>query len=158
MGKLLVPLDGVLSNLCVHLKAKVAQPCQVKGELSKPFTSVPKPFALHSPRSVYRGYSQRACHGVPLQEGGWGLMGAPLSPVDFFENGNVPCRYFLNFPVGFNIVQCHLSVFRNGDVPCRCFWKCPCWFQNCLISPVEFKKRPCHPVEFKCKGPSKGER
>ena len=41
-----------------------------------------------------------------------------MSPVDY---GNIPCRYFRNFPVDFKIAQCHLSILRNGNVPCRPF-------------------------------------
>ena len=49
------------------------------------------------------------------------LMGGP----------NVPCRYFLNFPVDFKIVQCRLSILRKDNVPCR-------YFSNV---PVDFKDR-----------------
>ena len=33
------------------------------------------------------------------------------------------------------------------------FFKLSCQFLDSLMSPVEFKKRPCRPVEFKGQGP-----
>ena len=53
--------------------------------------------------------------------------GSPMSPVDFKK------------------WQCPLSLFL----------KCPCRFLNSPMSSVHFKKRPCHPVEFKGQGPHK---
>ena len=57
-----------------------------------------------------------------------------MSPVDFKKiNGNVPCHYFLNFPVDFKIVHCRLSNLRNDNVPCHYF----------LNFPVDFKRVLC---------------
>ena len=40
-------------------------------------------------------------------------------------------------------LQCRLSNLRKGNIPSRCV----------LHIPVEFKERPCHPVEFQSQGP-----
>ena len=40
-------------------------------------------------------------------------MGGPQCRLSILRNGNVPCRYFLNVPVDFKIVQCRLSILRN---------------------------------------------
>ena len=45
------------------------------------------------------------------------LMGGPQCRLSILRNGNVPCRYFRDFPVDFKIVQCHLSNFRKGCRP-----------------------------------------
>ena len=74
-------------------------------------------------------------------------MGGPQCRLSILMNGNVPCRYFITFPVDFRIALCCLSILRNGNVPCRFVF---------LMSPVEFKKRPCRPVEFKGQGPHLG--
>ena len=39
-----------------------------------------------------------------------------MSSVDFFRNWNVPCRYFITFPVDFKGVQCRLSNLRKDNV------------------------------------------
>ena len=44
--------------------------------------------------------------------------------LSILRNGNVPCRYFLNVPVGFKMPQCRLLISRNGNVPCQYFFKC----------------------------------
>ena len=64
------------------------------------------------------------------------------------RNGNVPCRYFLNFHVGFEIAKCRLSNLMKG----------PCHVTNIIshdgsMSHVDFKKWPCRPVKFKGQGP-----
>ena len=38
------------------------------------------------------------------------LMGGPQCRLSILRNGNVPCRYFSNVPVDFEIVQCRLSI------------------------------------------------
>ena len=57
------------------------------------------------------------------------LNGGPQCRLAILRNGNVPCRYFLNFPVDYKIVQCRLSILRKDNVPCR-------YFSN---GPVDFK-------------------
>ena len=47
------------------------------------------------------------------------LIGAPQCRLSILRNGNVPCHYFLYFPVDFKIVQCHLSILRNSNFTCR---------------------------------------
>ena len=69
--------------------------------------------------------------------------------------------------------QCHMSILRNGNVACLCrlfspmshveFEKrlCPmslhfypsCRMSLSLMSYVEFKICPCHPVDFRGQGP-----
>ena len=61
------------------------------------------------------------------------LMGDPQCRLSILRNGNVPCRYFRNFPVDFKIAQCRLLILRNGNVPCRYF----------LNVPVDFKGVQC---------------
>ena len=39
--------------------------------------------------------------------------------------------------------QCRLSIPRNGNVPCRYFINFPVYFLNSLMSPVDFKKWQC---------------
>ena len=41
-------------------------------------------------------------------------MGGPQCRLSILRNDNVPCRYFLNVPVDFKIVQCRLSNLRKG--------------------------------------------
>ena len=60
-------------------------------------------------------------------------MGGPQCRLSILRNGNVPCRYFLDFPVDFKIAQCRLSIFRNDNVPC-------CYFSNV---PGDFKVVQC---------------
>ena len=43
-------------------------------------------------------------------------MGGPQCRLSILGNDNVPCRYFLNVPVDFKIVQCRLSNLRKGRV------------------------------------------
>ena len=61
------------------------------------------------------------------------LMGAPQCRLSILRNGNVPCHYFLNFPVDLKKVQCRLSILRKDDVPCRYF----------STVPVDFKEVQC---------------
>ena len=42
-----------------------------------------------------------------------------LSRLSILRNGNVPCRYFLIFPVDFKMPQCRLLILRNDNVPCH---------------------------------------
>ena len=50
--------------------------------------------------------------------------------MSILRNGNVPCRYFLNFPVDFiKIAKCRLSILRNDNVPCRYFSNVPVDFK-----------------------------
>ena len=56
-------------------------------------------------------------------------MGGPQCRLSILRNGNVPCHYFLDFPVDFKIVQYHLSILRQGNVPCHYI----------LNLPVDFK-------------------
>ena len=44
------------------------------------------------------------------------LMGGPQCRLSILRNGNVPCRYFLNVPVEFKIVQCRLSILKTPNV------------------------------------------
>ena len=55
--------------------------------------------------------------------------------MSILRNGTVPCRYFLNVPVDFRVVQCHLSNLGNGNVHCRFFF---------LNVPVNFRIVQCH--------------
>ena len=79
-------------------------------------------------------------------------MGVPRCRLSIVRNGNVHCRYFLNFPVDFKIVLCRLLILRkfNDNVPC-------CYSVNFNVyssmSTVKFKKTPCRPVDFKGQGP-----
>ena len=84
----------------------------------------------------------------PLMGGG----GDPQCRLSILRNGNVPCHYFIDFPVDFQSVQCRLSILRNRNVLCHYILNFPVDFKS-LMSPVEFKKRPCRPVEFKGQGP-----
>ena len=61
------------------------------------------------------------------------LMGGPHCRLSILRNGNVPCRYFLDFPVDFKIVQHRLSILRNGNVP----------FHYILNFPDDFKRILC---------------
>ena len=61
------------------------------------------------------------------------LDGGSQCRLSILRNGNVPCRYFQNFPVDFKIVQCCLSILRNDNVPYR-------YFSNV---PVDFKVVQC---------------
>ena len=61
------------------------------------------------------------------------LMGGPQCRLSILRNGNVPCRYFSDFPVDFKIVQRRLSILRNGNVP----------FHYILNFPVDFKRVLC---------------
>ena len=45
-------------------------------------------------------------------------MGGPQCRLSILRNGNVPCRYFLNSPVNFKIVQCRLPILRKDNVHC----------------------------------------
>ena len=67
------------------------------------------------------------------------LDGGPPYRLSILRNGNVPCRYFFNFPVDFKIVQCHLLILRNGNVPCHYFSKVPDDFKvvKCRLSNLE---------------------
>ena len=40
----------------------------------------------------------------------------PQCRLSTLRNGSVPCHYFLNVPVDFNRVQCHLSNLRKCHV------------------------------------------
>ena len=64
------------------------------------------------------------------------LMGSPQCRLSILRNGNVPCRYFLNFPVDFKIVQCRLSILWNDNVLCRYFSNLPVDFKivQCRLS------------------------
>ena len=62
------------------------------------------------------------------------LMGGPHCRLSILRNGNVPCRYFKNFPVDFKIVPCLLSILRKVNVPCHYF----------LFLSVDFKRVQCH--------------
>ena len=57
-----------------------------------------------------------------------------MSPVNFKKWQYPLSLFFLNFPVGFKIVQCHLSILRKDNVPC-------CYFSNV---PVDLKVVQCH--------------
>ena len=66
-----------------------------------------------------------------------------MSHVDFKK-----WHYFCTFHVEFQITKCRLSNLRKG----------PCHVTNILMSiglmsHVNFKKRPCRPVDFKGQGP-----
>ena len=50
--------------------------------------------------------------------------------------------------------QCRLSILRNGNVLCHYFSNVP----GSAMSPVEFKKMLCRPVEFKGQGAKLWER
>ena len=66
-------------------------------------------------------------------------MGGPQCRLSILRNGNVPCRYFLNFTVDFKIVPCPLSILRKVNVPCHYF----------LFLSVDFKRVQCHLSNFK---------
>ena len=42
------------------------------------------------------------------------LVGGSSMSHSNLRNGNVPCRYFYNIHVDFNIVYCRMSNLRNG--------------------------------------------
>ena len=70
---------------------------------------------------------------IVLQGGGASLgflTGGPQCRLSLLRNGNVPCHYFLNFPVDFKIVPCPLSIFRKVNVRCHYF----------LFISVDFKR------------------
>ena len=46
--------------------------------------------------------------------------------------------------------------FRKWQCPLSLIFKCPCRFYGTSMSPINFKKCPFRPVEFKGKGPGKG--
>ena len=46
-------------------------------------------------------------------------MEGPQCRLSILRNGNVPCHYFIGFPVDFKSVQCRLSILRNGNVLCH---------------------------------------
>ena len=57
-------------------------------------------------------------------------MGGPHCRLSILRNGNVPCRYFFNFPVDLKIAQCRLSILRNDNVPCHYFSNVPVGFKG----------------------------
>ena len=63
------------------------------------------------------------------------------------RNGNVNCHDFSNFHVNFKIVfMSHGMAYVMSII---------CFLMSIgSMSHVDFRNRPCHPVEFKCQGPS----
>ena len=78
-------------------------------------------------------------------------MGGPQCRLSILRNGSVPCRYFVNVPVDFKIVQCRLSILRNDNIPCRYFSNVPVDFEvvKCRLS--NLRKRRV--ALFKGQGP-----
>ena len=81
------------------------------------------------------------------------LMGCPQCRLSNLGNGNVPCRYFLNFPVDFAIVQCRLSILRNDNVPCRYFSNVPVDFKVVKCRLLNLRKRCVAVSILRVKGP-----
>ena len=50
----------------------------------------------------------------------YGLIGGTQCHLSVLRKSNVPCCYFLNDLVDFEIVQCCLSILTNAIVPCLC--------------------------------------
>ena len=50
-------------------------------------------------------------------------MGGPQYHLSILRNGIFPCRYFLNVPVDFKIVQCHRSILRKWQCHLSLFFK-----------------------------------
>ena len=69
-----------------------------------------------------------------------------MSPVDL---GNIPCPYFCHSHIDFKIAQCHLLTLRNTPSCVANIFLVSIGF----MSPVDFKKWPCCPVEIKDPGP-----
>ena len=82
------------------------------------------------------------------------LDGGPQCRLSISRNGNVPCRYFKNFPVDFKIAQCRLSILRNDNVPCRYFSNIPVDFKivQCRLSIL--RKRCVALLILRVKGPN----
>ena len=65
------------------------------------------------------------------------------------RNANVPCCYLCIIHGDFKIAQYRMSNLRNGHVMSLIIFPVSIGF----MSHVDFKKRPCRPVEFKGQGP-----
>ena len=82
------------------------------------------------------------------------LMGGPQCCLSILRNGNVPCRYFQNFPDGFEIVQYRLSILRKDNVPCRYFPNAPVDFKVVQCGMSNLIKRHVALSILRVKGPS----
>ena len=74
------------------------------------------------------------------------MTGGPKCRMLNFRNGYVNCQYFSNFHVDFKMVSCHMSNIYGL-----------CHVDNIFshvdsMSPVDFRKWPCRPVDFKGQG------
>ena len=77
------------------------------------------------------------------------LTGGPQCRMSILRNGHVPCHYFYNFHVEFEMVPCHMSILRNTHVVSSIF----VLVSLCSMSHVNFKKWTCRPVEFRGQEP-----
>ena len=85
--------------------------------------------------------------------------GGGRGPNVDLRNGNVPCRYFLYFPVDLKIIHniCHLSIsflsfLKNINVPFLYFWIFPVDFKSSM-SPSNFRKGCVNLSNLRVKGP-----
>ena len=84
------------------------------------------------------------------------MGGPPQCRLSILRNGDVPCRYFLNVPVDFKIVQYRLSILRKDNVPCRYFSNVPVDFKVVQCRLLNLRKRCVALLILRVKGPIVG--
>ena len=68
------------------------------------------------------------CYSDDATSFSWALDGGPQCRLSILRNDNVPCHYFLDFPVNLKKVQCGLSILKRWQWPLSLYSKLSCRF------------------------------